>query len=125
MYAQDNILCQFGLINLSSVHQLISQPILVHFWWELYHDYPTDVIDYVPDSPHGGIDLPPDEFNQIHAISSRHPPSPRPGSPSRPPYWPQQSGPQKAFKRYNGPIYLPPQIYKLLSQDAMKSFEWL
>ena len=37
MYAQDNILCQFGLINLSSVHQLISQPILVHFWWELYH----------------------------------------------------------------------------------------
>ena len=31
MYAQDNILCQFGLINLSSLHQLISQPILVHF----------------------------------------------------------------------------------------------
>ena len=37
MYAQDNILCQFGLINLSSVQQLISQPILIHFWWELYH----------------------------------------------------------------------------------------
>ena len=37
MYAQDNILCQFGPINLSSVHQLISQPILIHFWWELYH----------------------------------------------------------------------------------------
>ena len=36
MYAQDNILCQFGLINLSSVQQLISQPILIHFWWELY-----------------------------------------------------------------------------------------
>ena len=36
MYAQDNILCQFGLINLSSVHQLISQPSLIHFWWELY-----------------------------------------------------------------------------------------
>ena len=27
-----------------------------------YVDYPTDVIDYVPDSFHGGIDLPPDEF---------------------------------------------------------------
>ena len=38
VYAQDNILCQFGLINLSSVHQLISQPILVHFWCELYHE---------------------------------------------------------------------------------------
>ena len=30
-----------------------------------YDDYPTDVIDYVPDSFHGGIDLPPDEFYQI------------------------------------------------------------
>ena len=26
----------------------------------------------------------------------------------------------KSFKRYDGPIYLPPQIYKLLKQDAMK-----
>ena len=42
MYAQDNILCQFGLINLSSVHQLISQPILVHFWLELYQVYSLD-----------------------------------------------------------------------------------
>ena len=69
----------------------------------IYVDYPTDVIDYVPDSVHGGIDLPPDEFYQIHALSSRHPPSPRPGNPSRPPFRPQseQSGPQK----YNSPIY--------------------
>ena len=44
MYAQDNILCQFGLINLSSVQQLISQPILIHFWWELYHT-PTAAYD--------------------------------------------------------------------------------
>ena len=36
MYAQDSILCQFGPRNLSSVQQLISQPILIHFWWELY-----------------------------------------------------------------------------------------
>ena len=33
---QDSILCQFGPRNLSSVQQLISQPILIHFWWELY-----------------------------------------------------------------------------------------
>ena len=31
MYAQNSILCQFGPRNLSSVQQLISQPILVHF----------------------------------------------------------------------------------------------
>ena len=40
MYAQNSILCQFGPRNLSSVQQLISQPILIHFWWELYHDHP-------------------------------------------------------------------------------------
>ena len=37
MYAQNSILCQFGPRNLSSVQQLISPSILVHFWWELYH----------------------------------------------------------------------------------------
>ena len=46
-----------------------------------YVGYPTDVIDYVPDSFHGGIDLPADVFYQIHAISSRHPPFARPGNP--------------------------------------------
>ena len=37
-----------------------------------YVDYPTDVIDYVPDLTRGGTDLPPDEFYQIHALSPRH-----------------------------------------------------
>ena len=45
MYAQDYILCQFGLINLSSVQQLISQPILIHFWWELYQERPNELHD--------------------------------------------------------------------------------
>ena len=65
-------------------------------------DYPTYVIDYVPDSPHGGIDLPPDEIYQIHVLSSRHPPPPRPGDPSKSPFraHSQQIGPQKSFKRY-------------------------
>ena len=90
-----------------------------------YVDYPTDVIDYVPDSFHGGIDLPPGEFYQVHALSSRHPHPPRPGNPSRPPFRPQcqQSGPQRPFKKNDGTIYLPPQIYKLLSQDAMQSLK--
>ena len=41
-----------------------------------YVDHPTACIDHVPDSPYGGIDLPPDEFYQVHTLSSRHPPSP-------------------------------------------------
>ena len=77
-----------------------------------YVDYPTDVIDYVSDSFYRGIDLTPDKFYQIHPLFSRHPPSARPGNPSRTPRpQSQQSGPQKSFKRYDGPIYLPPQIY--------------
>ena len=92
---------------------------------ETYVDLPTACIDHVPDSPYGGIDLPPDEFYQVHALSSRHPPSQRPGQPSRPPFWPQSqhSGPTKPIRRYDGPIFLPPQIYKLLSQEAMKALK--
>ena len=92
---------------------------------DTYIDHHTACIDHVPNSPYGGIDLPPDEFYQIHALSSRHPPSPRPGQPSRPSFRPQSqhSGPTKPITRYDGPIFLPPQIYKLLSQDAMKALK--
>ena len=92
---------------------------------DTYVDHPTACIDYVPNSPYGGIDLPPDEFYQVHTLSSRHPHSPRPGNPSRPPFRPQSQtfGPTKPIRRYDGPIFLPPQIYKLLSQDAMKAMK--
>ena len=92
---------------------------------DTYIDSPTPCIDHVPDSPYGGIDLPPDEFYQVHALSSRHPPSQRPGQPSRPPFMPQSqhSRPTKPIRRYDGPIFLLPQIYKLLSEDAMKALK--
>ena len=88
-------------------------------------DHPTACIDHVPNSPYGGIDLSLDEFYQVHTLSSRHPLSPRPGNPSRPSFRPQSqhSGPTKPIRRYHGPIFLPPQIYKLLSQDAMKALK--
>ena len=90
---------------------------------DTYIDSPTPCIDHVPDSPYGGIDLSPDEFYQVHALSSRHPPSQRPGQPSRPPFRPQSQHPRptKSIRRYDGPIFLPPQIYMLLSEDAMKA----
>ena len=92
---------------------------------DTYIDSPTPCIDHVPDSPYGGIDLPSDEFYQVHALSSRHPPSQRPGQPSRPPFRPlsPHSRPTKPIRRYDGPIFLPPQIYKLLSEDAMKALK--
>ena len=41
---------------------------------DTYIDSPTPCIDHV-------LDLPPDEFYQVHALSSRHPPSQRPVNP--------------------------------------------
>ena len=35
----------------------------------------------------------------------------------------QNSGPTKPIRRYDGPIFLPPQNYKLLSHDAMKALK--
>ena len=92
---------------------------------DTYVDHPTACIDHVPDSPYGGIALSPDEIYQVHTLSSRHPPSPRPDNPSRPSFRPQsqKSGPTKPIRKYDGPIFLPPQIYKLLSQDAMKALK--
>ena len=92
---------------------------------ETYVDLPTACIDDVPHSPYGGIDLPPDEFYQVHALSSRHPPPQRPGQASRPPFRPQSqhSRPTNPIRRYDGPIFLPPQIYKLLSEDALKALK--
>ena len=92
---------------------------------DTYVVHPTACIDHVPNSPYRGMDLPPDAFYQLHTLSSRHPPSQRPGNPSRPSSRPQSqnSGPTKPIRRYDGPIFLPPQIYKLLSQDAMKALK--
>ena len=54
-----------------------------------------------------------------------HPPSQRPGQPSRPPLRPQSqhSRPTKPIRWCDGPIFLPPQIYKLLSEDALKALQ--
>ena len=138
MYEQDNNSLPVWII-LSPAHHHISinsQPFLVGIVSkanigkrrnvyatnidDTYIDSPTPYIDHVPDSPYGGIDLPLDEFYQVHALSSRHPPSQRPGQPSRPPFRPQSQHPRptKPIRRYDGPIFLPPQIYKLLSEDA-------
>ena len=68
---------------------------------ETYIDHPTACIDHVPNLPDGDIDLRPDAFYQVHALSSRHPPSPRPGQPSRPSFRPQSqhSGPTKPNRK--------------------------
>ena len=74
---------------------------------DTYVDLPTACIDDVPDSAYGGIDLYPDEFYQVHALSSRHPPPQRPGQPTRPPLRPQSQNPRPTnpIRRYDGRPY--------------------
>ena len=83
-------------------HLNLSRNVRLSVLYDLDFNTP-DVSDFVPDSPYVGIDLPPDEFNQIHALSSRHSTPHRPGNPSKPPFRPQsqQSAPQKSFKSYD------------------------
>ena len=92
-----------------------------------YFDSPPDVFDFIPDSPNGGIDLPPDEFYQISVLSSRHPPPPRPGNPSKPPFRPyfQQSGLQKSFKKYDGPYLSATPNLQIVEPRCHESFEGL
>ena len=92
---------------------------------DTYVDHPTACIDHVPNSPYGGIDLLPDAFYQVHTLASRHPPSLRPCNPSRSSFRPQSHncGPTKPIRRYDGPIFLSPQIYMLMIQDAMKALK--
>ena len=92
---------------------------------DTYVDLPTACIDDVQDSPYGGIDLPPDEFYQVHALSSRNPPCQRPGQNPRPLFRPQSQNPRPTnpIRRYDGPIFLPPQIYRLLSEDAPQALK--
>ena len=94
---------------------------------DTYMDSPTPCIDHVPDSPYRGIDLPSDEFYQVHALSSRHPPSQMPGQPSRPTFRPQSQHPRptKPIRRYDGPFFLPHQIYKLLSEEGNEGLKSL
>ena len=61
----------------------------------------TDVSNLVQESSYCGIDLSSDEVYQIHALSSKHPPPPRPSGTPKPPFRPQsqQSGPQKVLPK--------------------------
>ncbi|KAL7572283.1 hypothetical protein ACA910_017882 [Epithemia clementina (nom. ined.)] len=83
---------------------------LMLLWIPLFHmDISVDCLD---GSPNGGIDLSPQEYLQINTAS--HPSCPqssRPGSSSRP-------NVPSCKPRYDGPIYLPPELDSLISDEV-------
>ena len=83
------------------------------------HDNPSLQDYYSSGTTYGGIDMPAEEFYQVHTTNLNRPPnvstitprksSPPPGSPTP--------------KRSPGPIFLPANIYKLLSDVAIKELK--
>ena len=66
------------------------------------------------------IDTPPDDFYQVHQTKhSRKPPTPLSGFQKEQSRKPTSSAPKKPSKKYDGPIYVPAEVYKLLSPEAI------
>ena len=85
------------------------------------HDHP-----YLQDSSssgttYGGIDMPAEEFYQVHTTNINMPPHVSPITSRKPTPSPPPGRPNP--KRSPGPIFLPANIYKLLSDVAMKELK--
>ena len=66
------------------------------------------------------IDTPPDDFYEVHQTKhSRKPPTPLSGFQKDHPRKSTPSTPQKPFKKYDGPVYVPAAVYKLLGPEAV------
>ena len=85
------------------------------------HDNP-----YTPDysssgTTYGGIDMPAEEFYQVHTNNLNRPPSVSTITPRKPTPSPLSGRPTP--RRSPGPIFVPANIYKLLSDVAIKVTE--
>ena len=66
------------------------------------------------------IDTPPDDFYQVHQTKhSRKPPTPLSGFQNDHSRKPTPSTPKKPFKKYDGHVYVPAEVYKLLIPEAV------
>ena len=66
------------------------------------------------------IDTPPDDFYQVHQTKhSRKSPTPLSGFQKDHSRKPTSSTPKKPSKKYDGPIHVPVEVYKLLSPEAV------
>ena len=92
------------------------------------HDLSPDHHDYLhpqdcssSDTTYGGIDMPAEEFYQVHTTNLNRPPTISTLTPRKPINSPPSGRPTP--RRSPGPIYLPANIYKLLSDVAIKELK--
>ena len=82
------------------------------------HDNPYPQDYYSSGTTYGGIDMPAEEFYQIHTTNLNRPPNVSTITPRKPTSSPPPGRPTP--RRSPGPIFLPANIYKLLSDVAIK-----
>ena len=85
------------------------------------HDYPYPQDYSSSGTTYGGIDMPAEEFYQVHTTNLNRPPKVSTITPRKPTSSPPPGRPTP--RRSPGPIFLPANIYKLLSDVAIKELK--
>ena len=85
------------------------------------HDNPYPQDSSSSGTTYGGIDMPAEEFYQVHTNNLNRPPNVSTITPSKPTSSPPPGRPTP--RRSPGPIFLPASIYKLLSDVAIKELK--
>ena len=85
------------------------------------HDNPYPQDYYSSGTTYGGIDMPAEEFYQVHTTNLNRPPNVSALTPRKPTPAPPTGRPTPRWSP--GPIFLPANIYKLLSDVAIKELK--
>ena len=85
------------------------------------HDNPYPQDYYSSGTTYGGIDMPAEEFYQVHTTNLTRPPNVSTITPRKPTTLPPTG--RSTPRRSPGPIFLPANIYKLLSDVAIKELK--
>ena len=107
--------------NLKSRRSRASRAAYQH---DLSHDHPDNTYpqDYSSSvTTYGGIDMPQEEFYQVHTTNLNRPPNVSTITPRKPTTAPPPGRPNP--RRSPGPIFLPANIYKLLSDVTIKELK--
>ena len=86
-----------------------------------HHDNPYPQDNSSSGTTYAGIDMPAEEFYQVHTTNLNRPPNVSTITPRKPTPSPPHGSPSP--KRSPGPIFLPANIYKLLSDVAIKELK--
>ena len=107
--------------NLKSRPSPASRAVYQHALSHDQHDNPYPQDYYSSGTTYGGIDMPAKEFYQVHTTNLNRPPNVSTITPRKPTSSPPPGRPTP--RRSPGPIFLPANIYKLLSDVAIKELK--